>query len=148
MFGVGLIGGVDLVPEKLVKGLEVLGDFVGSVGGDVLQGQGELGVVAFVGIEGGDSSGRVGHVVVGEFSKGEFCAPVILGIQTGSMVGDNVIWESMLGEYMFEKQFGKLQSIVGGVAGDEEGLLGEAANDDKDCIKIFGVREFDDMIHQ
>ncbi|KAG5333226.1 hypothetical protein C0989_006042 [Termitomyces sp. Mn162] len=129
MFGVGLIGGVDLVPEKLVKGSEVLSDFMGSMGGDVLQGQGESGVVAFVGVEGGDSSGGVGCAVE-------------------SAVGDNVIWESVLGEYVFEKQFGELWSIVSGVAGDEEGLLGEVADNDEDHVKTFGIGEFDDMIHQ
>ncbi|KAG5730209.1 hypothetical protein E4T56_gene11669 [Termitomyces sp. T112] len=155
MFGVGLIGGVDLVLEKLVKGLEVLGNFMGGVGGDVLQGQGESGVVAFVGVEGGDSGGRVGCVVVGEF--GGDTAPasgsLVLFVHQSPgdrqwRVGDNVVWESVLGEYVFEKQFGKLQSVVSGVAGDEEGLLGEAANDDEDHVKTFGIGEFNDMIHQ
>ncbi|KAG5348906.1 hypothetical protein C0989_007240 [Termitomyces sp. Mn162] len=147
MFGVGSIGGVDLIPEKLVKGLEVLGNFVGGMGGDVLQGQGESGVIAFVGIKEGDSGGGVGHVIVGEFSEGEFCQLPKVGYKQGSAVGDDVVWESMLGEYMFEKQFGELWSIVSGVAGDEEGLLGEVANDNEDCVKTFGIREFDDMIH-
>ncbi|KAG5348567.1 hypothetical protein C0989_009839, partial [Termitomyces sp. Mn162] len=70
-----------------------------------------------------------------------------VGYEQGSAVGDDIVWESVLGEYMFEKQFGKLQSIVGGVAGDEEGLLGEAANDDEDRVKTFGIGKFDDMIH-
>ncbi|KAG5348697.1 hypothetical protein C0989_008876, partial [Termitomyces sp. Mn162] len=39
VLGVGLVGGVDLVPEELVEGSEVLGDFVGNVGGDVFEGQ-------------------------------------------------------------------------------------------------------------
>ncbi|KAG5349951.1 hypothetical protein C0989_001079 [Termitomyces sp. Mn162] len=129
MFGVGLIGSVDLIPEKLVKGSEVLSNFVGSMGGDVLQGQGELGVVAFVGIEGGDSGGGVGRVVVEillQHLVHLFYLSVglqVIGGGEGSAVGDDVIWESMLGEYMFKKQFGKLWSIVSGVAGDEEGLL-------------------------
>ncbi|KAG5725137.1 hypothetical protein E4T56_gene10242 [Termitomyces sp. T112] len=149
----GLIGGVYLIPEKLVKGLEVLGDFMGSMGGDVLQGQGESGVVAFVGIEGGDSGGGVGHVVVGRdtaLASGSlilFQLPKV-GYEQGSAVRDNVVRESMLREYVFKKQFGKLRSIVGGVAGDEEGLLGEAANNDEDHIKTFGIGEFNNMIHQ
>ncbi|KAG5349898.1 hypothetical protein C0989_001352 [Termitomyces sp. Mn162] len=120
---------------------------MGGMGGDVRQGQGESGIVAFVGVEGGDSSGRVERVVVGEFGEGEFCQLPKVGYEQGSAVGDDVIWEFMLGEYVFEKQFGKLWSIVGGVAGDKEGLLGEAANDDEDCVKTFGIGEFNNMIH-
>ncbi|KAG5323260.1 hypothetical protein C0989_012318, partial [Termitomyces sp. Mn162] len=78
MLGVGLVGGVDLVPEELVEGSEVLGDFMGNVGGDVLEGQHESGIVALVGVKGGNSGGRVRHVVVGEFGKGELRAPVVL----------------------------------------------------------------------
>ncbi|KAG5348157.1 hypothetical protein C0989_010899, partial [Termitomyces sp. Mn162] len=78
VLGVGLVGGVDLVPEELVEGLEVLGDFVGHVGGDVLEGQRESGVVALVGVKGGNSGGGVRRVVVGEFGEGELRTPVIL----------------------------------------------------------------------
>ncbi|KAG5727478.1 hypothetical protein E4T56_gene11978 [Termitomyces sp. T112] len=45
MLGVGLVGGVDLVPEELVEGSEVLGDLVGNVGRDVFEEQRELGIV-------------------------------------------------------------------------------------------------------
>ncbi|KAG5331599.1 hypothetical protein C0989_008005, partial [Termitomyces sp. Mn162] len=78
MLGVGLVGGVDLVSEELVEGLEVLGDFVGNVGGDVLEGQHESGIVALVGVKGGNSSGGMRRVVVGEFGEGELRAPVVL----------------------------------------------------------------------
>ncbi|KAG5349716.1 hypothetical protein C0989_002208 [Termitomyces sp. Mn162] len=71
-----------------------------------------------------------------------------IGRQIGVTVGDDVVWESILGEYMFKEQFGKLQSIVCGVAGDEECLFGESANDNKDCIKAFRVRELNNMVHQ
>ncbi|KAG5727487.1 hypothetical protein E4T56_gene12004 [Termitomyces sp. T112] len=43
MLGVGLVGGVDLVPEELVEGSEVLGDLVGNVERDVFEGQSALG---------------------------------------------------------------------------------------------------------
>ncbi|KAG5333424.1 hypothetical protein C0989_005782 [Termitomyces sp. Mn162] len=78
VLGVGLVGSVDLIPEELVEGSEVLGNFVGNMGRDVFEGQHESGIVALVGIKGGNSSGRVRHVVVGEFGKGKLCAPVIL----------------------------------------------------------------------
>ncbi|KAG5348556.1 hypothetical protein C0989_009966 [Termitomyces sp. Mn162] len=78
VLGVGLVGGVDLVSEELVEGSEVLGDFVGNVGGDVLEGQHELGIVALVGIKGGNSSGGVRHVVVGELGEGKLRMPVVL----------------------------------------------------------------------
>ncbi|KAG5348560.1 hypothetical protein C0989_009942, partial [Termitomyces sp. Mn162] len=78
MLGVGLVGGVDLIPEELVEGLEVLGDLMGNVGRDVFEGQRESGIVALVGVKGGNSGGRVRHVVVGEFGKEKLCTPVIL----------------------------------------------------------------------
>ncbi|KAG5723572.1 hypothetical protein E4T56_gene18120 [Termitomyces sp. T112] len=37
MLGVGLVGGANLVPEELVEGSEVLGNFVGNVGRDVFE---------------------------------------------------------------------------------------------------------------
>ncbi|KAG5334136.1 hypothetical protein C0989_004358 [Termitomyces sp. Mn162] len=40
VLGVGLVGGVDLVPEELVEGSEVLGDFMGNVGRDVFVSRG------------------------------------------------------------------------------------------------------------
>ncbi|KAG5348855.1 hypothetical protein C0989_007724 [Termitomyces sp. Mn162] len=78
MLGVGLVGGVDLVPEELVEGSEVLGNFVGNVGGDVFEGQRESRIVALVGIKGGNSGGGVRRVVVGEFGEGKLRAPVVL----------------------------------------------------------------------
>ncbi|KAG5348780.1 hypothetical protein C0989_008270, partial [Termitomyces sp. Mn162] len=78
MLGVGLVGGVDLVPEELVEGSEVLGNFVGNVGRDVFEGQRESRIVALVGIKGGNSGGGVRRVVVGEFGEGKLRAPVIL----------------------------------------------------------------------
>ncbi|KAG5328278.1 hypothetical protein C0989_010744, partial [Termitomyces sp. Mn162] len=78
VLGVGLVGGVDLVPEELVEGSEVLGDFMGNVGGDVLEGQRESGIVALVGVKGGNSGGGMRRVVVGEFGEGELRAPVVL----------------------------------------------------------------------
>ncbi|KAG5334889.1 hypothetical protein C0989_002708 [Termitomyces sp. Mn162] len=78
MLGVGLVGGVDLIPEELVEGSEVLSNLMGNVGRDVFEGQHESGIVALVGIKEGNSSGGVRHVVVGEFSKGKLRAPVIL----------------------------------------------------------------------
>ncbi|KAG5349018.1 hypothetical protein C0989_006537, partial [Termitomyces sp. Mn162] len=39
VLGVGLVGSVDLVPEELVEGSEVLGNFMGNVGRDVFEGQ-------------------------------------------------------------------------------------------------------------
>ncbi|KAG5348555.1 hypothetical protein C0989_009971 [Termitomyces sp. Mn162] len=78
MLGVGLVGGVNLVPEELVEGLEVLGDLMGNMGRDVFEGQHESGIVALVGIKGGNSSGGVRRVVVGEFGKGKLCTPVVL----------------------------------------------------------------------
>ncbi|KAG5348830.1 hypothetical protein C0989_007875 [Termitomyces sp. Mn162] len=78
VLGVGSVGGVDLIPEELVEGLEVLGDLVGNMGRDVFEGQHELGIVALVGVKGGNSSGRVRCVVVGEFGKGKLRAPVVL----------------------------------------------------------------------
>ncbi|KAG5352961.1 hypothetical protein C0989_011604 [Termitomyces sp. Mn162] len=38
MFGIGLIGGVYLIPEKLVEESEVLGNFMSNMGGDVFKG--------------------------------------------------------------------------------------------------------------
>ncbi|KAG5335225.1 hypothetical protein C0989_001793 [Termitomyces sp. Mn162] len=78
MLGVGLVGGVDLIPEELVEGLEVLSNLVGNMGRDVLEGQHESGIVALVGIKEGNSSGGVRHVVVGEFGKGKLRVPVVL----------------------------------------------------------------------
>ncbi|KAG5334795.1 hypothetical protein C0989_003069 [Termitomyces sp. Mn162] len=78
VLGVGLVGGVDLVLEELVEGSEVLGNFVGNVGGDVFEGQHESRIVALVGIKGGNSNGGVRRVVVGEFGEGKLRAPVIL----------------------------------------------------------------------
>ncbi|KAG5332579.1 hypothetical protein C0989_007692 [Termitomyces sp. Mn162] len=78
VLGVGLVGGVDLVSEELVEGLEVLGNFVGNVGRDVFEGQRELRIVALVGVKGGNSGGGVRRVVVGEFGKGKLHAPVVL----------------------------------------------------------------------
>ncbi|KAG5734847.1 hypothetical protein E4T56_gene644 [Termitomyces sp. T112] len=89
---------------------------------------------------GGDTAPASGSLILFRLPK--------VGYEQGSAVGDNVVWESMLGEYVFEKQFGKLWSIVGGVAGNEEGLLGEAANNNEDRVKAFGVGEFNNMIHQ
>ncbi|KAG5348930.1 hypothetical protein C0989_007115 [Termitomyces sp. Mn162] len=66
VLGVGLVGSVDLISEELVEGSEVLSDFVGSVGGDVFEGQW------------GNSGGGVRHVVVGEFGEEKLCTPVIL----------------------------------------------------------------------
>ncbi|KAG5348596.1 hypothetical protein C0989_009605, partial [Termitomyces sp. Mn162] len=78
MLGVGLVGGVDLVSEELVKGSEVLGNFVSNVGGDVFEGQRESRIVALVGIKGGNSGGGVRRVVVGEFGEGKLHVPVVL----------------------------------------------------------------------
>ncbi|KAG5727065.1 hypothetical protein E4T56_gene20326 [Termitomyces sp. T112] len=78
VLGVGLVGSVDLVPEELVEGSEVLGDLVGNVGRDVFEGQCESGIVALVGVKGGNSGGGVRRVVVGEFGKGKLHAPVVL----------------------------------------------------------------------
>ncbi|KAG5349091.1 hypothetical protein C0989_006074 [Termitomyces sp. Mn162] len=78
VLGVGLVGGVDLVLEELVEGSEVLGDFVGNVGGDVFEGQHESRIVALVGIKGGNSGGGVRRVVVGEFGEGKLRTPVVL----------------------------------------------------------------------
>ncbi|KAG5333770.1 hypothetical protein C0989_004869 [Termitomyces sp. Mn162] len=78
MLGVGLVGGVDLVLEELVEGSEVLSDLMGNVGRDVFEEQRELGIVALVGVKGGNSGGGVRCVVVGEFGEGKLCAPVIL----------------------------------------------------------------------
>ncbi|KAG5348564.1 hypothetical protein C0989_009850 [Termitomyces sp. Mn162] len=78
VLGVGLVGGVDLVPEELVEGSEVFGDFMGNMGRDVFEGQHESGIVALVGIKGGNSGGGVRRVVVGEFGEGKLRAPVIL----------------------------------------------------------------------
>ncbi|KAG6882662.1 hypothetical protein C0993_009679, partial [Termitomyces sp. T159_Od127] len=41
VLGVGLVGGVDFVLEELVQRLEILGHFVGYVGGDVSKGEGD-----------------------------------------------------------------------------------------------------------
>ncbi|KAG5349743.1 hypothetical protein C0989_002088 [Termitomyces sp. Mn162] len=38
MFGVGLIGGANFVPEELVKGLEVLCNFMSDMGRDIFEG--------------------------------------------------------------------------------------------------------------
>ncbi|KAG5330552.1 hypothetical protein C0989_008838 [Termitomyces sp. Mn162] len=78
VLGVGLVGGVDLVPEELVEGSEVLGDFVGNVGRDVFEGQRESGIVALVSVKGGNSGGGVRRVVVGEFGEEKLHAPVVL----------------------------------------------------------------------
>ncbi|KAG5349147.1 hypothetical protein C0989_005608 [Termitomyces sp. Mn162] len=78
MLGVGLVGGVDLVLEELVEGSEVLGDLMGNMGRDVFEGQRELGIVALVGIKGGNFGGRVRCVVVGEFGEGKLHALVVL----------------------------------------------------------------------
>ncbi|KAG5331355.1 hypothetical protein C0989_008123 [Termitomyces sp. Mn162] len=77
VLGVGLVGGVNLVPEELVEGLEVLGNLMGNMGRDVFEGQRESGIVALVGVKGGNSGGGVRHVV-GEFGKGKLHAPVVL----------------------------------------------------------------------
>ncbi|KAG5336695.1 hypothetical protein C0989_012080 [Termitomyces sp. Mn162] len=154
MFGVGLIGSVDFILEELVEESEVFGDFVGDVGGDILEGQGEPGVVALVGVEGENSGG--GGVLLSRDTV-PMSGLLVLSVQQSpgeagnkqwAMVGDDVVWESMLGEDMFEESFGELQSIVSGVAGDEEGLLGEVADNKEDCIKALGVREFDNVVHQ
>ncbi|KAG5718804.1 hypothetical protein E4T56_gene2696 [Termitomyces sp. T112] len=78
VLGVGLVGGVDLVPEELVEGSEVLSDLMGNVGRDVFEGQHESGIVALVGVKGGNSGGGVRRVVVGEFGKGKLRMPVVL----------------------------------------------------------------------
>ncbi|KAG6884288.1 hypothetical protein C0993_012472, partial [Termitomyces sp. T159_Od127] len=53
-----------------------------------------------------------------------------LGDKQGAIVGYNVVWESMLGEYVLKEEFGKFWGIVGGAAGNENGLLSQAADDD------------------
>ncbi|KAG5722532.1 hypothetical protein E4T56_gene2918 [Termitomyces sp. T112] len=78
VLGVGLVGGVNLIPEELVERSEVLGNFVGNVGRDVFEGQRESRIVALVGIKGENSGGGVRRVVVGEFSEGKLHTPVIL----------------------------------------------------------------------
>ncbi|KAG5339334.1 hypothetical protein C0989_004664 [Termitomyces sp. Mn162] len=78
MLGVGLIGGVDFVLEKLVKGPEVFCDFVGNVREDILEEQGEPGVVALIGVEEGNPGGRVRHVVMSKLGKEKFCMLVVL----------------------------------------------------------------------
>ncbi|KAG6893709.1 hypothetical protein C0993_000482, partial [Termitomyces sp. T159_Od127] len=60
----------------------------------------------------------------------------------------HVIWESMLGEYMFEEELGKLQGVVSGVVGNEDGLFGEAADDNKDGIKALRLGELNNVVHQ
>ena len=55
----------------------------------------------------------------------------------GAPVRDNVIQEAMFGEDMFEEEFGEFQGIVGGVAGNEGGLFGELADDNKNGIVPF-----------
>ncbi|KAG6871618.1 hypothetical protein C0992_010590, partial [Termitomyces sp. T32_za158] len=52
MFGVSLVGGVDLFVKELVEAPEVLGNFVGDVRGDILEGERESGMVAFISKEG------------------------------------------------------------------------------------------------
>ncbi|KAG6874105.1 hypothetical protein C0993_000827, partial [Termitomyces sp. T159_Od127] len=59
------------------------------------------------------------------------------GHEKKAVIKYNVIWKSMLGEDMFKEEFGKLWGVVGGVAEDEDGLLGEAADDDKDGIETL-----------
>ena len=44
----------------------------------------------------------------------------------------------MLGEDVGDEQFDEFGSVVGFVAGNEYGLLGEATNDDENGIVAFG----------
>lgn len=60
MLGVSLVGDVNFVSEELVELLEILGDLVGHVGRNILEGQGESEVVSFVGEEGRHAHSRVG----------------------------------------------------------------------------------------
>ncbi|KAG6899272.1 hypothetical protein C0993_011743 [Termitomyces sp. T159_Od127] len=51
-------------------------------------------------------------------------------------------------ECMFEKEFGKLWSVVGGAAGNEDGLFGEAADNNEDGIEALRLKELDNVVHQ
>ncbi|KAG6858233.1 hypothetical protein C0993_006225, partial [Termitomyces sp. T159_Od127] len=69
------------------------------------------------------------------------------GDKQGAVIGYNVVRESVLGEYMLEKEFGKLQGVVSGVAGNEDGLLDVAADNDKDGVKALQFGELNNVVH-
>ncbi|KAG6883687.1 hypothetical protein C0992_008121, partial [Termitomyces sp. T32_za158] len=48
MLGVGLVGGVNFFAKELVEALEVLSNFVGDVGGDILEEERESGMIALI----------------------------------------------------------------------------------------------------
>ncbi|KAG6877188.1 hypothetical protein C0993_009536, partial [Termitomyces sp. T159_Od127] len=117
MLGICFVDDVNFVPEELVEGLEILGNVMGYMGGDVPEEEGD------------------GEISL--YFEGLAQRLPIPGYKEGAVVKDNVVQESVLKEYIFKEEFGKLQGIVGGVAGDEDGLFGEAADDDKDGIKAL-----------
>ncbi|KAG6875897.1 hypothetical protein C0993_006872 [Termitomyces sp. T159_Od127] len=177
MLSVCLVSNVDFFLEELMKGLEVLGNFVSYMGWNVSKGKGEPGVVTFISIKRRHASGRVRGVVVGELSHRQFGVPVVLqtvnieievllqGLihllslvislwvisklrhKEEAVVGDDVIWESVPEEYMFKEQFGKLWDIVDSAAGDEDCLFGEVADNDKDGIEALQLGELNNVVH-
>ncbi|KAG6899999.1 hypothetical protein C0993_004505 [Termitomyces sp. T159_Od127] len=60
----------------------------------------------------------------------------------------DVIQEATLEKDVLKKEFIKFWSTVGDAAGNENGLLSEAANNNKDGIKAFQLEELNDIVHQ
>ena len=68
-----------LLTEELVEGVKINGVFLSLFGGKVsFWVDGDVGVVAFVGEEGRDTSGSIWSIVVQELCKGREFRPVIL----------------------------------------------------------------------
>ncbi|KAG6863202.1 hypothetical protein C0993_012492, partial [Termitomyces sp. T159_Od127] len=59
------------------------------------------------------------------------------GHKEGATVRYDVVQEFVLGEDVFKEELGRLQGIVGGAAGNENCLLGEVTDDNKDGIEAL-----------
>ena len=70
-----------------------------------------------------------------------------VGDELRSAIGGDMGRSSVLGEHMEYEEFSKLRRVDGVMSGDEDGLLGETINDDKNGGEAGGGWELFDEVH-
>ena len=65
----------------------------------------------------------------------------------GSTVGDDIGWNTMLGEYVKDKEFGQLNSYEDVIDGNEDALFCKLVDDNQDGCETRGGWKFFDKVH-
>ena len=73
--------------------------------------------------------------------------PEEVGDELQTSIGGDMRWNSMIGEYMKDKEMGKLSRGDGVMSWNEDQLLGKPINDDQDCHETGGGWELLYEVH-